>query len=61
MLVDPPGTQIFIPGEIITKKNSQYVVMNTEARLTVQAPETTLFDNLGHKKAERFAHAVVAF
>lgn len=41
-MVDPPGTQIFIPGEIITKKKIQYIVMNTEAELPVQGPETTL-------------------
>lgn len=80
MMVDPPGTQIFIPGEIITKENIQYIVMNTEAELPVQGPETTLQtirvikDRKGinstkfcytrfnpNKKAEQFAHTVVAF
>ena len=39
IMVYPPGIPIFIPGEIITEENIQYVQMNIEAGLPVQGPE----------------------
>ena len=39
IMVYPPGIPIFIPGEIITKENIQYIQMNIEAGLPVQGPE----------------------
>jgi arginine decarboxylase len=39
VMVYPPGIPIFIPGEIITKENLDYIQMNIEAGLPVQGPE----------------------
>ncbi|KKK39723.1 arginine decarboxylase [Mesobacillus campisalis] len=39
VMVYPPGIPIFIPGEIITDENLQYIKMNVEAGLPVQGPE----------------------
>lgn len=39
VMVYPPGIPIFIPGEIITQGNIDYITMNIEAGLPVQGPE----------------------
>lgn len=39
IMVYPPGIPIFIPGEIITQENIEYIHMNVEAGLPVQGPE----------------------
>ncbi|MCD7033956.1 aminotransferase class I/II-fold pyridoxal phosphate-dependent enzyme [Metabacillus sp. GX 13764] len=39
IMVYPPGIPIFIPGEIITDENLEYVGKNLEAGLPVQGPE----------------------
>ena len=39
IMVYPPGIPIFIPGEIITKENIDFIQMNIEAGLPVQGPE----------------------
>ncbi len=39
VMVYPPGIPIFIPGEIITKENLEYIRINVEAGLPVQGPE----------------------
>ncbi len=39
VMVYPPGIPIFIPGEIITDENLEYIKMNVEAGLPVQGPE----------------------
>lgn len=39
IMVYPPGIPIFIPGEIISEDNINYVVMNIEAGLPVKGPE----------------------
>jgi arginine decarboxylase len=39
IMVYPPGIPIFIPGEIITEENLDYVQKNIEAGLPVQGPE----------------------
>ena len=39
IMVYPPGIPIFIPGEIITKENIEYIQMNIEAGLPVQGPQ----------------------
>lgn len=39
IMVYPPGIPIFIPGEIITDENIDYIHMNIEAGLPVQGPE----------------------
>jgi arginine decarboxylase len=39
IMVYPPGIPIFIPGEIITKENIDYIKTNMEAGLPVQGPE----------------------
>ncbi|MGC4375490.1 aminotransferase class I/II-fold pyridoxal phosphate-dependent enzyme [Fictibacillus sp. Mic-4] len=39
VMVYPPGIPIFIPGEIITKDNLDYIQENVEAGLPVQGPE----------------------
>lgn len=37
-MVYPPGIPIFIPGEIITADNIDYIFENMEAGLPVQGP-----------------------
>ncbi|MBT2614305.1 hypothetical protein, partial [Bacillus sp. ISL-78] len=37
--VYPPGIPIFIPGELITEDNINYIRKNIEAGLPVQGPE----------------------
>lgn len=39
VMVYPPGIPIFIPGEIITQGNIDYIQMNLKAGLPVQGPE----------------------
>lgn len=39
IMVYPPGIPIFIPGEIITEDNLNYITKNQEAGLPVQGPE----------------------
>jgi arginine decarboxylase len=39
IMVYPPGIPIFIPGEIITEENLNYITENIEAGLPVQGPE----------------------
>lgn len=39
IMVYPPGIPIFIPGEIISQENIDYIKMNIEAGLPVQGPE----------------------
>ncbi|MGM7701011.1 aminotransferase class I/II-fold pyridoxal phosphate-dependent enzyme [Pseudalkalibacillus sp. Hm43] len=39
VMVYPPGIPIFIPGEIITQENIDYIFENIEAGLPVQGPE----------------------
>lgn len=39
IMVYPPGIPIFIPGEIITQENIDYIHMNVKAGLPVQGPE----------------------
>ncbi|CAH0345931.1 aminotransferase class I/II-fold pyridoxal phosphate-dependent enzyme [Bacillus sp. CECT 9360] len=39
IMVYPPGIPIFIPGEIITKENVEYIKKNIEVGLPVQGPE----------------------
>lgn len=39
IMVYPPGIPIFIPGEIITQENIEYIHMNVAAGLPVQGPE----------------------
>ncbi|MCP3741786.1 aminotransferase class I/II-fold pyridoxal phosphate-dependent enzyme [Rossellomorea sp. BNER] len=39
IMVYPPGIPIFIPGEIITAENINYIKTNMEAGLPVQGPE----------------------
>ncbi|WP_433749344.1 aminotransferase class I/II-fold pyridoxal phosphate-dependent enzyme [Falsibacillus pallidus] len=39
IMVYPPGIPIFIPGEIITEENLDYIEKNIEAGLPVQGPE----------------------
>ncbi|ALS78153.1 aminotransferase class I/II-fold pyridoxal phosphate-dependent enzyme [Planococcus sp. ANT_H30] len=39
IMVYPPGIPIFIPGEIITQENINYIHMNVAAGLPVQGPE----------------------
>lgn len=39
IMVYPPGIPIFIPGEIITQENIEYIDMNIKAGLPVQGPE----------------------
>lgn len=39
IMVYPPGIPIFIPGEIITEENINYIQMNIDAGLPLQGPE----------------------
>ena len=39
IMVYPPGIPIFIPGEIITQENLEYIKKNLEVGLPVQGPE----------------------
>jgi arginine decarboxylase len=43
VMVYPPGIPIFIPGEIITEENINYIKTNVEAGLPVQGPEDENF------------------
>ena len=45
-MVYPPGIPIFIPGEIITKENIEYIQMNIQAGLPVQGPEDNTLKNI---------------
>ena len=46
IMVYPPGIPIFIPGEIITKENIEYIQMNIKAGLPVQGPEDDTLKNI---------------
>lgn len=46
VMVYPPGIPIFIPGEIITKENIQYIRENIEAGLPVQGPEDDTLETI---------------
>jgi arginine decarboxylase len=46
IMVYPPGIPIFIPGEIITQSNIDFIKMNIEAGLPVQGPEDNTLQNI---------------
>ncbi|MGI8314031.1 aminotransferase class I/II-fold pyridoxal phosphate-dependent enzyme [Halobacillus mangrovi] len=46
VMVYPPGIPIFIPGEIITEENIQYIQENIEAGLPVQGPEDDTLETI---------------
>ncbi|ALC86193.1 arginine decarboxylase [Bacillus sp. FJAT-22090] len=46
VMVYPPGIPIFIPGEIITQGNIDYIQMNIEAGLPVQGPEDDTLETI---------------
>ena len=46
VMVYPPGIPIFIPGEIITEENIDYIEENIEAGLPVQGPEDETFKKI---------------
>lgn len=46
IMVYPPGIPIFIPGEIITQSNIDFIKMNIEAGLPVQGPEDSTLQNI---------------
>lgn len=46
IMVYPPGIPIFIPGEIITQENIDYIHMNIDAGLPVQGPEDDTLKNI---------------
>lgn len=53
IMVYPPGIPIFIPGEIITEDNLEYIRRNMEAGLPVQGPEDYDFKKLRVIKEHR--------
>ena len=46
IMVYPPGIPIFIPGEIITQSNIDFIKTNIEAGLPVQGPEDDTLQNI---------------
>ncbi|NLY79073.1 MAG: aminotransferase class I/II-fold pyridoxal phosphate-dependent enzyme [Lysinibacillus sp.] len=46
IMVYPPGIPIFIPGEVITQENIDYIQMNIEAGLPVQGPEDATLETI---------------
>ncbi|WP_102027491.1 aminotransferase class I/II-fold pyridoxal phosphate-dependent enzyme [Salirhabdus sp. Marseille-P4669] len=46
VMVYPPGIPIFMPGEIITEDNIDYIHINMEAGLPVQGPEDESIQNI---------------
>ncbi len=46
VMVYPPGIPIFIPGEIITAENIDYIYENIEAGLPVQGPEDDTLETI---------------
>lgn len=46
IMVYPPGIPIFIPGEVITQENINYIQMNVEAGLPVQGPEDASLETI---------------
>ncbi|MCT8139084.1 aminotransferase class I/II-fold pyridoxal phosphate-dependent enzyme [Anaerobacillus sp. CMMVII] len=46
VMVYPPGIPIFIPGEIITEDNIEYIQENIDVGLPVQGPEDETFKNI---------------
>lgn len=46
IMVYPPGIPIFIPGEIITQENLNYIKKNLEVGLPVQGPEDDTLQTL---------------
>ncbi|MDN7241388.1 aminotransferase class V-fold PLP-dependent enzyme [Planococcus sp. N028] len=55
IMVYPPGIPIFIPGEIITQENIDYIHMNVAAGLPVQGPED---DTLKMLRVIKEQHAI---
>jgi len=53
VMVYPPGIPIFLPGEIITEENIQYIYKNFEAGLPVQGPEDETLENIKVIKEHR--------
>ncbi len=53
IMVYPPGIPIFIPGEIITQENIDYIDMNIKAGLPVQGPEDDTLQKLRVIKEQR--------
>lgn len=46
IMIYPPGIPIFIPGEIISEENIEFVLMNIAAGLPVQGPEDDTLQNI---------------
>lgn len=46
VMVYPPGIPIWLPGEIITKENIQYIHSNMDAGLPVQGPEDETLETI---------------
>ncbi len=46
IMVYPPGIPLFIPGEIITQSNLDFIQMNIEAGLPVQGPEDSTLKSI---------------
>ena len=46
IMVYPPGIPIFIPGEIISQSNIDFIKTNIEAGLPVQGPEDDTLQNI---------------
>ena len=46
VMVYPPGIPIFIPGEIITEENIEYIQENIDVGLPVQGPEDENFNTI---------------
>ncbi|TGB05060.1 aminotransferase class I/II-fold pyridoxal phosphate-dependent enzyme [Halobacillus salinus] len=53
VMVYPPGIPIFLPGEIITEDNIQYIKENMEAGLPVQGPQDDTLENIHVIKEQR--------
>lgn len=53
IMVYPPGIPIFIPGEIITEENLQYIQQNLDAGLPVQGLEDEKLEFIRVIKAQR--------
>ncbi|MER2105427.1 MAG: aminotransferase class I/II-fold pyridoxal phosphate-dependent enzyme [Solibacillus sp.] len=46
IMVYPPGIPIFIPGEVITQENIEFIQMNIAAGLPVQGPEDDTLERI---------------
>ncbi|MBB6454971.1 arginine/lysine/ornithine decarboxylase [Salirhabdus euzebyi] len=53
VMVYPPGIPIFMPGEIITEENIDYITKNIDAGLPVQGPEDESLKNIRVIKEHR--------